>query len=669
MADLPVGAYRGGSLDCQIIYDTDDLPIGYTQRGKDSYFGRLVTDSTGKAVGIAGGDGAVASLDISPYLTPNDSSLAVSQSNRALIMSALATGRVVTIRGAGTDAVFVSSHVSVDSNQSIKTEGPTIKMRPGVSDFVIGTTSEDAAYSSVSVAWSAGNEATITWANHGCVHGDAVVLQGVIGTTYRKWFDVVRVQSVTDANTFKVTLEWTPTASPTGAMTAKKCVKNISVDVRVNHNYSGGNNGAGRTRMASVWSFVSDSTINVKADPDTAKYVALVAGAMNVQGSAVGLIETTSDTLKYYGPLRNVQMRAEGNSPTEDCFTIQPYEPPAFIAYMPCLGEINGVSVDRPSAITGGGSGAIVVYSDSQFGMSGLVIDKGIAASFGSTPGLHLRFGEGTPSTETIGDITVNGTQISSGNASTVRVQSFKARSLTFNGAKLQAPKDSTLRVIDLDSASLLRVLKFSDMDIDLGAWPSVTWQAVLLNGTVDLVEFVNCNIRGSSNLRLVFVNIGSSVREIRFTNCTATGIDSLVSVQTGALVATRIKFDGGYYNMPTLASSKISGVVVEVSANTVIDNATNGILRYDTAATSGVLVDHGASYLGTSVPFTGVNGGTVELRAPYTSVDISSTSQKRVMGSQCIASVAKGTIPAGHPVISDGTSWYSRITPSLTYT
>ena len=63
MADLPVGAYRGGSLDCQLIYDMDDLPIGYTQRGKDVYFPRTNIDSgTGKVTGLVGPDGSVISF-------------------------------------------------------------------------------------------------------------------------------------------------------------------------------------------------------------------------------------------------------------------------------------------------------------------------------------------------------------------------------------------------------------------------------------------------------------------------------------------------------------------------------------------------------------------------------------------------------------------------------
>lgn len=53
MADLPAGAYRSGSVDYSTILDTDDLPIGYSVRGKDVYFPRTVTDSSGNVAGIA----------------------------------------------------------------------------------------------------------------------------------------------------------------------------------------------------------------------------------------------------------------------------------------------------------------------------------------------------------------------------------------------------------------------------------------------------------------------------------------------------------------------------------------------------------------------------------------------------------------------------------------
>lgn len=58
MADLPAGAYRSGSIDYSMILNTDDLPIGYTLRGKDVYFPWMATDpSTGQATGLVGPDG------------------------------------------------------------------------------------------------------------------------------------------------------------------------------------------------------------------------------------------------------------------------------------------------------------------------------------------------------------------------------------------------------------------------------------------------------------------------------------------------------------------------------------------------------------------------------------------------------------------------------------
>lgn len=589
--------------------------------------------------------------------------------NRAEIMSALASSGRAVIAGKSTDVCWISQHITVGDNQTLITDGPQIKMQAGVSDYVVGTLAEETAYSPVTVNWTAGLQATVAWPGHGCAYGDAVVLQGVLGTTYRKWFDVARVIGVTDANNITIALEWLPTAAPSGAMTAKRCNRNINIRARVNHNYSSGNNGSGRTRMASVMSFLADSSVEITAENDTAKYVCLLAGAINVTGNVQGIPETSSDTLKYYGPLRNVSFGARGFCSHEDCFSIQPYEPAAFIAYMPCWGEVNGAKIVNPDAATGGGSGGIVIYGDTQFGMSGLRIEGGRAVSVGATPGLHLRFGEGNPSAELIEDIHIVGTQISSVAASTVRVQNFKARSLNFIGAKLQAPKDNTLRVLDMNNASVLRRLSFRDMTIDLGTWPSATWQAILLDGSVDSVIFDNCSIRGGASLRFLFCNGLSTVRSILFQGCDVRGIDQLVQVQTGALVAPRVLINGGYYELNTLVGSKISGVVVDVSAGTVINNAFNGVLRYDTASTSGVLVDRGMSLQGTSVALTGANGGAVELRGPNTPFALSNTALKRASGAECIAAAAAGTIPAGAPVICDGTSWYSRVNPSLIYT
>ena len=59
MANLPTGAYRSGSLDCDMIYDTNDLPIGFTKRGNDTYNATYSFDSAGNVSGLVGPGGVV----------------------------------------------------------------------------------------------------------------------------------------------------------------------------------------------------------------------------------------------------------------------------------------------------------------------------------------------------------------------------------------------------------------------------------------------------------------------------------------------------------------------------------------------------------------------------------------------------------------------------------
>lgn len=602
-------------------------------------------------------------------LVANDQSNA--NYNRTLIESTITEGKPVVLLGARSDVYYIDRHISLPDFATLLTEGPAIKMKDGVSDYVIGTQAEATAYSNVTVTWVSGQKATVSWPGHGCTYGDAVVLQGVVGTTFRKWFDVVRVQSVTDANNFVVTLEWLPTAAPTGAITAKRCNRGITLRAKVDHNYSGGNTGDGRTRMATVMSFISDSTVEVTGTDNTAKYICLLAGAMNVSGSVKGEPKTASDTLKFYGPMRNVRLHASGNSADEDCATFQPYEPPAFIAYMPSLGEINGVTLDRPDAVTGGGSGAIVVYSDSQFAWDGITVRDGRALSTGTTQGLRIRQGEGTPTTDLNGTLVIDGTAIGSLGGNAIQINSTRAKQIRFTRTRITPPPNNSIgRVMEVDIGCSLRRLAIEDQHLDLSNWAATTDWPIIISGQVDVLSFRGCTILGSTAARLVKLNTSAAVLEVEFIDCNVSGFDKLLeSIATTSLTPTRVSIRSGYYKVNNLVASKISNVNVEIGAGVIVDGATLGVLRYDTASTSGQIIDNGCRLINSSVLLTGVNGGAVAPFAPRATLDIGSTAVARAAGAECIALTPRGTIPSGAPVISDGTKWVSKIDPTLTYT
>jgi hypothetical protein len=99
-------------------------------------------------------------------------------------------------------------------------------MAPGVADNLIVTAAYKATPTTVTLAWSAGLSATVTWTSHGLSVGDYISLQGASPTRFVGTF---RVESVTDANNVVIALAKVPASGPTGTVTAVKSTRNWHV--------------------------------------------------------------------------------------------------------------------------------------------------------------------------------------------------------------------------------------------------------------------------------------------------------------------------------------------------------------------------------------------------------------------------------------------------------
>ena len=69
MADLPAGAYRSGSLDCDLIYDENDLPIGFTKYGNDAYNVTAQTNPLTGGISLTAGGVTVVDGEIYTWAT------------------------------------------------------------------------------------------------------------------------------------------------------------------------------------------------------------------------------------------------------------------------------------------------------------------------------------------------------------------------------------------------------------------------------------------------------------------------------------------------------------------------------------------------------------------------------------------------------------------------
>lgn len=592
--------------------------------------------------------------------------------NRSTLQSAIDSGGVVYVDSPGD--VYLSSPLYIgDDTQLILASGTQLKAKDGSLTSLIQTKAYLAAWSGVAIAWSSGKTATITWANHGLIEGDAVVLQGATLPTHSDWWDIFRVASVIDANTVTIRLPFVPTASPAGTITAKRCNRNIRLDVSIHHNYDNNSTtGQNLGRMASVLAFIADSHVVVRAQ-NVYKYVMLLAGAINVTGEAWGMPNSRSDTLKFYGPCRNVEIKSYGHA-SEDCTSVQALEPAAFLAYMPCQGNITNVTVRNAGAyMTTAGSGPFVVYSDDTYSISDILVrDSEMHAMAGTTPAFSVKNGNAfVPSVAKIKDVTLRNNVMSSTGAPAVRIDT-KARCLRIDGGRIIPSDADNVRPVSIENGGVLNALIIENLDFESGGWPVASagyFAQVNGGGICDMIVFRKCVFRGSSNLRVLLINASASCKHVVFEDCEAESIDVLCRVEQGATIAPTVVIRGGKYKGVMTGVNARMSLKVVIDGAPVFDGMSNGVARCELSGTAVELIGgDGAQYLNGSLPFVCLTSATMTPRGKMLPVDIGATGVTKAGGAECYNTAARGTIPANTRVLSDGTNWYNATNLSQTY-
>ena len=130
--------------------------------------------------------------------------------NTKLIQLALDVGGSVNVVASG--EVYISSELVMGDNTTFYVGPETIiKSSAGTNKPVIISSSVRASGNLVNLSWSAGYDATVTFASHGKKVGDYVWLYGDSESPYR---GVFAVKTVIDSNSFIVRLIRVPSASP-----------------------------------------------------------------------------------------------------------------------------------------------------------------------------------------------------------------------------------------------------------------------------------------------------------------------------------------------------------------------------------------------------------------------------------------------------------------------
>jgi hypothetical protein len=570
----------------------------------------------------------------------------------------------------GTGDIYINDTLWVGDNEVLRNGvGNRLRLAPASNKLMLGTKALDADWSPVTVGWTAGKMAAVTWTAHDLIVGDWIVVQGA---NEADWWDILQVVAVTDADTVTVALPFLPTAAPTGTITAKRCHRNLKVDVELFYDYDNNPSApSGYDRHAAILAFVADSEAVVRGS-EVYKYTCMVAGAANLRVDAIGLGTANSDTLKVYGPCRAVEAYATGAG-TEDCVTSQALEPAAYIAYMPCKGNIRGLTFDGPVATTNGaGSGAGVIYADDTYISESVVIEGGTFCGRGTNvPAFQIRPGEdfasgASGSTKRIRDVTVRGGSFNAG-ASQVFGVSASLRSLLLDAPRFYAP--------DADSYNCLRInagqhdeIIVDGVQFDTATWAATTaYFASLVSGvTVRSLIFRNCTWRAGTALRVLNIPSGATIENLIFDGCEAENFNALVRVD-GSLNTVTVR--GGRYK----GASASNVVNARTSCKVILDgayfeNLPNGVVRAENSGTVVTLHERGCTFAGTAVPVVCLTSAVVNPKAPSLSLDIGATGINKAAGNMCFNTGARGTIPANVPVVCDGTNWFNATNLSQTF-
>ena len=215
---------------------------------------------------------------------------------------------------------------------------------------------------SISIAWTSGPLITVTWTAHGFVRGDYCVISGV-SDSRPQYNSIVKIHSVTDADTFTAYLPRVPVASPTGTPVGWRVTRNISIrNITFDYDYA---NNAGTASIANVCGVfmgrVAQFTLENVTVLNGSKYAFHTGAAMDwtikncagygpESGATAGL-----ECHKTYGPCRNGYIENLRGRTTDDGTSIQPAEDSAFTAYRWTFGDVfnittNGVFIDSTGA-------------------------------------------------------------------------------------------------------------------------------------------------------------------------------------------------------------------------------------------------------------------------------------------------------------------------------
>lgn len=605
-------------------------------------------------------------------LFPTLGDTAAATTNRTKIQSLLDAGGMCELIGDG--IAYIDGILAIGSDTHFKVDPRmTIMQKNATNRTLLESAAYQRSWASVTVAWTAGLAATVTWVGHGRSAGQHIWIRGTPGTTDPALIGVFQVASVTGADTLVVTLRRTPAATGSGTTEAKLCDENICLEGGT-WNYNDANNTPSDPleRHALILGGVNRLIIKDVAITEAQKYCLCLGGVRNFLLDGVYIFDTTSDGVKIYGPAFDGEVRRLRGEAHDDGISIQTKEPAAFSAYdFTQGGDLLSINISDVS-LDDGTTAGVVVYAGPYFftddinieGVSyqgasvAVKIDNNDSAAAANAGAIRVGNVEQGQSTTSVMQVITSG-----GDLTIARLDITDFRTLR------NAPTGTSINLINIDNGITCKMLCF-----DRGNMRFARNDFVLsISGTIEELMVQNARAEGvGGNLgRMVVLQSGSAVKNITFQNNELTNLDACVNVASGAGLAhisgigNNVNFAGGSF-ISLSASAKVF-----VAGNKADAGALgNGFVRVNGAIT--VDVDSGGGNLVPSGKWVVKVGGSevVNLRGWDFKVDVSAMA--RFDGGFCYnTNAALGTLAAAGLVACQGTaanSWRLLGDPTLRY-
>lgn len=451
----------------------DDTTAGLAATSNGDYFSTPGDDAATFSILYLNDDGVATEIASYPTLNALDTPLEIflpapSGSDDTVAINALlaAVGSTPASFIARKGAQYViSDTIVVPSNTTLDLSAARVDQASGSSQTMICNAAWKAAWTNVTITWTAGAVASVAWTGHSLSVGDYVWLDGADQSHYRGVFPVL---TVTDANNFTVALIRIPAVSPTTTtfgetIRAKKADTNIRIiggdlDYDLDNNPDSGTSDNYYRAYALIMVGVQGLTIENYASKRVRKFTIAIGAVTDVLMRNIGFPNTASDGIKVFGPAFNGRIEGAHGAPGDDFISLQPREDSSFTNAGLSWGDVIGWTICSIRAAKSVTNGRIAVIYTTSLGpiIDDITFDGVHGRALDDVCGIRCNQSEtnGICGTISFLNVTATGNQIFrtlNSIIQCVNLQPRGARTISASGNFITIDSGTTIRQMNVD--------------------------------------------------------------------------------------------------------------------------------------------------------------------------------------------------------------------------